>query len=46
MKTTEIAGSLSGLELITPPEVAKGMQIKTSFLKTEQNPPKPHTNLE
>lgn len=43
MKSTEIAGSLSGLELVIILELAKGMQINITFLKTEQKPPKiPH----
>lgn len=46
MKTIEIAGSLSDLELINTLEVAKGMQIHIFFLKTEQKPPKSHTNFE
>lgn len=45
-KSTEIAGSLSGLELIVILEVAKGIQINLAFLKSEQNPPKSHTNFE
>lgn len=46
MKTTEIAGSLSGLESITTLQVAKGMQVNISFLKTEEKPLKSHTNFE
>jgi len=46
MKMTEIADSLSGLELITKLEVAKGTQINTHFLKIKQKPLKPRTNFE
>lgn len=45
MKTTETAGSLSDLESIITLQVAKGMQVNIYFLKTEQKPPKSHTNL-
>lgn len=36
MRTTEIAGSLSGLELITELEAAKHTEINTSLLKTNK----------